>query len=101
MFVRVLVHVQLSEALSNTWFHGFLSYSESVNLLRGAKPGTFLIRFSQSSPCAFALVVVLGANDVQQFLIETAHGGGFKLGTLKVPSLPGTPPALPAHMLRC
>ena len=83
---------QLSDALDHTWFHGFMSYNESVNLLRGARPGTFLIRFSQSSPCALALVVVLGADEVQQFLIEARAAGGFKLGTMEMRSLPGVKP---------
>lgn len=52
------------------WFHGFLTRAEGHRLLEGEKPGTFLVRFSGSSPGCFALSTVNSGEGIENILIE-------------------------------
>ena len=66
---------RVHEAMAETWFHGFLSYEEAVEVLRVCSPGAFLIRFSQSSPCAFALAYIAADRTIQQVIIDATPSG--------------------------
>ena len=59
------------------WFHGFLSYDEANEVLRCCPVGTFLIRFSQSSPTSLALAFVAPDKSVKQVKIDAVTGRGF------------------------
>ena len=62
-----------------SWFHGFLTYDEAAEVLRGRDVGTFLIRFSQSAPSSFAVAFVEGDGSVNQVLVKSILGKGFEL----------------------
>jgi len=87
------------------FFHGFLTFPETTELLRGHPAGTFLLRFSHSQPgCVRSLVCVCGVvlcfvlwlwlfrslvvalinarNEVQQSLVHTQPDkGGYCVGS--------------------
>jgi len=57
------------------WFHGDLSGSEAKELLNGLDPGTFLVRFSSSSPGSFAAGFIDLKGKFVQVLIPKVQGG--------------------------
>jgi hypothetical protein len=64
-------------AVQEAWFHGFLSFDEANEVLRCCPVGTFLIRFSQSSPTSLALAFVAPDQSVKQVRIDAKPGHGF------------------------
>ena len=64
--------VMLQRVLSERWFHGFISSEEAHETLSRSVPGTFLLRFSKSSLCAFALSFVDAEGVVRQALIKSS-----------------------------
>lgn len=65
--------------LQEAWFHGFLSYDEANEVLRCCPVGTFLIRFSESSPKSLALTYVAAGSAVRHVKIEPVPGRGFEM----------------------
>ncbi|KAL6077470.1 hypothetical protein QOT17_002344 [Balamuthia mandrillaris] len=61
--------------LQEPWFHGWLSRTETDLLLGSEKAGTFLVRFSESSPGDFTVGFIMKDKDhkldVRQILITT------------------------------
>ncbi|MFN3503954.1 MAG: SH2 domain-containing protein, partial [Allorhizobium sp.] len=51
------------------WFRGFLTYEQSVALLAGRPPGTFLLRFSRSQPGSLAVAFTAEDGKVQQSIV--------------------------------
>ena len=68
---------QMDSSLRQSWFHGFISGAESNEALQGCKPGTFLVRFSQSKQCAFVIAYVDRENDVKQTIVQATRNQGF------------------------
>ena len=52
------VNQNVQNILSARWFHGFLSSEEAERLIYLQPKGTYLVRFSQSSPGSFAIAYV-------------------------------------------
>lgn len=78
----------LTTSMAQSWFHGFISYEEAANLLASAGAGTFLVRFSESAPCAFAIVYRLrDGGPVEQCRVESSSDRGFVLGETSYASL--------------
>jgi hypothetical protein len=51
----------------------------AVQVLHGAPPGTFLVRFSQSAVTGFAVAFVEADGSVHQVLVRSVVGKGFEL----------------------
>jgi hypothetical protein len=65
----------------NSWFHGFISYAESVAMLKPQPPGTFLARFSHSQPGALVIAYAGEDGEVRQSLvIAEPDRGGYSVG---------------------
>jgi hypothetical protein len=47
--------LRVKDILSQPWFHGFLTNDEADRLLEPCEVGTFLVRFSKSTPGSFAI----------------------------------------------
>ena len=68
------------------WFHGFLTYSETVDLLSDTPTGTYLMRFSKSQPGSMVLAFRVDGmknlrGKVQQSLIYSSpETGGYRIG---------------------
>ena len=50
---------KMSSTLKESWFHGFISFDEAKEVLRGCQAGTFLVRFSESKRCCFSIACVV------------------------------------------
>ena len=66
--------------MGERWFHGFISFEEAEECLRGCAPGTFLVRFSQSQLCSYAAAYVDKKHRVQQLIIASTKKDGFQMG---------------------
>ena len=69
----------LSVSNVNRWFQGYLTALEAENLLTQWKIGTFLLRFSNSRPGAFAIAFVDHRETVQHILIECTDQFTFRI----------------------
>ena len=75
------------------WFHGFLTYTETVDILSDEAVGTYLMRFSKSQPGSMVLAFrVAGLKNnkgkVQQSLIYSSpETGGYRVGSKLYPDL--------------
>jgi hypothetical protein len=74
-------HGSLSTALRRTatyrnqpWFMWYLSHDDCITMLKHCAPGTFAVRFSQSSPGQFALTVKQSAGAFMKCLIYAQQG---------------------------
>jgi len=66
--------------LREKWFHGFLSKTESEQLLQNQESGTFLIRFSKSKVGSFAIAFTAGTSGkVYHIMINSCKPIGFKV----------------------
>lgn len=74
---------QMDSSLRQSWFHGFISGAESMEALQGCRPGTFLVRFSQSKQCAFVIAYVSSANAVKQTIVQATRNQGFQMGGVR------------------
>src|SRR5690349_5391933 len=76
---------------SYSWFFGFLSASETTEILRYMQPGSFLFRFSGTSPKNYTLSVTTDAGiahwRITCFKI-TGAAPAFKIGNTVYKSLP-------------
>ena len=61
------------------WFHGFISFEQAANELKGQAKGTYLARFSHSNPDAIVLAYVSEGGDVKQSLVQKSNNG-YSLG---------------------
>jgi hypothetical protein len=61
------------------WFHGYISFQDTVRLLNLEPVGTFLIRQREMLPGSFALCFVMPHNKVFQIPISPNELHGFKL----------------------
>ena len=69
----LLTSVQkMSSTLKESWFHGFISFDETKEVLRGCQVGTFLVRFSESRPCCFSIACVVQSNSVSRYGMESS-----------------------------
>eukprot|EP01097_Dermamoeba_algensis_P001298 TRINITY_DN1495_c0_g1_i1.p1 TRINITY_DN1495_c0_g1~~TRINITY_DN1495_c0_g1_i1.p1 ORF type:complete len:367 (+),score=57.52 TRINITY_DN1495_c0_g1_i1:102-1202(+) len=59
----------VDQLVDKKWFSGYMPREESTRLLSGHAPGTFLVRFSRSSPGSFALSYVDVTKNVQHVKI--------------------------------
>jgi hypothetical protein len=64
---------KVKDILSQPWFHGFLTNDEAERLLEPCDAGTFLVRFSHSTPGSFAVNVKAQQNI--SIKIETTKEG--------------------------
>ena len=74
-------HGPLSTAIGRThtyrqapWFMWYLSHDDCITMLKHCEPGTYVVRFSQSSPGQFALTVKQSAGAFMKCLIYAQHG---------------------------
>lgn len=74
-------HGPLSVALLKTrsyrqepWFMWYLSHDDCITMLKHSAPGTYVVRFSQSSPGQFALTVKQSAGAFSKCLVYAEHG---------------------------
>jgi hypothetical protein len=51
------------ESEGREWFHGFISYEETLARLEGKGHGAFLFRFSESRPGSLVVAFVVGADE--------------------------------------
>lgn len=65
----------MNSIVNNPWFLGFLSSVEAEELLFQQKVGTYLVRFSKSSPGAFGLDYVRDPGQISHVLIRTTESG--------------------------
>jgi hypothetical protein len=65
--------------LEQAWFHGALSTKEAEAKLRGAKSGTYLIRFSTTEPGSYAITVLVGTQ-IKHLRILHRPGTGYIIG---------------------
>ncbi len=61
------------------YFHGFLSFAEAEELLKGKAIGTYLLRFSRSEPGSLVVAFVGQRGTVEQ-CIAKPHKAGYLLG---------------------
>jgi hypothetical protein len=64
---------KVGQVIAQPWFHGYLSRVEAEKLLEPFQDGTFLVRFAESSPGAFAVGYVADKTTVH-INIETLSG---------------------------
>jgi len=76
----IILLEKLRSLLSNVWFHGNISTPEAESRLSGKGAGTFLIRFSTSSPGAFTISKVAPNKSINHQRIIYRVGRGFELG---------------------
>lgn len=67
------------EVVKQPWFHGYISFQDTVRLLSQEPVGTFLIRQREMLPGTFALCFVMPRNKVFQIPITPNEPHGFKL----------------------
>jgi len=65
--------------LSENWFHGDISTIESEDRLRNKPDGTFLVRFSTSSPGCYTISKVSGGTGIKHRKILRVPGGSFEI----------------------
>ena len=71
---------QMQGTMLESWFAGFLSYDEAEEVLRQSQPGAFLVRFSASQPCGFAIAFKSVSNEIKQIIVRArSSAGGFEL----------------------
>ncbi len=51
------------------WFRGKMSRDEACDLLRGARPGAFVVRVSVTQPGRYAVSVVQPGNKIEHMII--------------------------------
>jgi hypothetical protein len=51
------------------WFHGQMSREEACDLLRGRRPGEFVVRVSGTNPGLYAISVMQPADHIEHMLI--------------------------------
>jgi len=68
----------MSAIIGQRWFFGYISSVEAEELLYKQKVGTYLVRFSRSSPGAFALEYVREPDSVNHVLIKSTPNYGFE-----------------------
>jgi len=74
----------LRKVVIQEWFHGFLSRHETESLLYNRKPGTYLVRFSNTRVGSFAIGLQTKRQKVAHILIESnSPSKGFKILILK------------------
>lgn len=76
-----LKHPAPNELSNCRYFHGFLTFPETTDLLHGQPTGTYLLRFSHSQPGSLVVALINDAGDVQQSLIHSnPDRGGYTVG---------------------
>mmetsp|Transcript_16243 Transcript_16243/g.45845 ORF Transcript_16243/g.45845 Transcript_16243/m.45845 type:complete len:598 (+) Transcript_16243:252-2045(+) len=82
---------RIKNLLSRSWFHGFLSTREAESALASRLPGTFLIRFSTTSPGCFTISKVSqaanGKPEITHQRIVRSPDRGFVVGGERFESL--------------
>src|SRR5690349_746880 len=68
----------MSSIIGQRWFFGYISSVEAEELLYKQKVGTYLVRFSRSSPGNFALEYVREPDSVNHVLIRPTATYGFE-----------------------
>lgn len=79
--VTLLEHICVM--LSRKWFHGNISKEETSIRLKNAKPGTFLVRFSEAQDARigyFAISYIAETQQLTHVRVATRPEGGFKVG---------------------
>jgi len=71
---------RMADLVCNPWFHGELPTKTAENMLRVAAPGTFLVRFSNSSFNSYCISSVTAQKKVQHVVITYKPGGNVELG---------------------
>lgn len=75
--------------LSQPWFHGFISAPESENLLLDKQGGTYLVRFSSTSPGCYTISKVSqGDRTIKHQKIHHRPGSGYEINGRVYKSLP-------------
>ena len=57
------------------FFHGFLTYKETVSLLKSQQKGTYLMRFSKSQPGSLVIAYTSNGNSVKQTIVNSSTLG--------------------------
>ena len=70
----------MADLVCNSWFHGEIPTKTAENMLRVAAPGTFLVRFSNSSHNSYCISSVSPKKKVQHVVITYKCGAGVELG---------------------
>lgn len=60
--------------MSQPWFMWYLSHEDCITMLKHTAPGTFVLRFSQSTPGQFALTVKQSAGAFMKCMIYSHRG---------------------------
>lgn len=66
-------------SVNQTWFQGFVTVEEAEHILTDQVPGTFLIRFSQSSKSSLVISYVADDHKIMHHLVEASQKDGFLL----------------------
>jgi len=81
---------EIVDSLSPHWFYGHLGTNETAQILHNLKPGSFLFRFSSSTPKTYTLSVVTETG-IAHWRITTDKKTGFppifKIGNVSYKSL--------------
>lgn len=65
---------RVREYKSEPWFMWYLSHEDCVRMMRHSPPGTFVVRFSQSTPGQFALTLKHAPGSYMKCLVYSHHG---------------------------
>merc|ERR1712137_101837 len=72
---------RLADLVCKAWFHGDVPTKETENSLRVCKPGTFLVRFSNSKPDSYCISFVNSGRVVKHLTVPHKSGEGVILGS--------------------
>jgi hypothetical protein len=77
---------RMEETLAEDWFAGFITFDEAQEVLKCSQVGSFLVRFSATHTCGFAIAYKTANDGIKQVLV-TAKPGGFYLDEIRYTSL--------------
>eukprot|EP01112_Ceratiomyxa_fruticulosa_P000526 TRINITY_DN1047_c0_g1_i4.p1 TRINITY_DN1047_c0_g1~~TRINITY_DN1047_c0_g1_i4.p1 ORF type:complete len:551 (-),score=111.04 TRINITY_DN1047_c0_g1_i4:250-1902(-) len=78
---------RIRELLAQKWFHGDLDTADAAARLAGQNVGTFLIRFSNTSPGCFTISLVSEGATIRHQRVQYQAGKGFLFNSVLYPSL--------------
>jgi len=79
---------RIRELLIKPWFHGDITTTEAEQKLSGMPTGTFLVRFSSTTPGTYTISSVAKNKSHRHQRVSTAPGQGYILNSLTRPTLP-------------
>jgi len=78
---------RITDTLSQPWFHGDSSTQESEDKLNGQPKGTFLIRFSTSTPGCYTISNINSKKKLVHQRVVHIPGEGFRFWDVTFPDL--------------